>query len=128
MIMRRRPAPTSSSIWRKAKSWSKAPTPNSCAPEGVTRRLGTGRSMRARSLRRHSCTRSEEAHGARVDSSSSMKILYLCPDLGVPVLGRKGASIHVRELVAAFIRAGHHVVLAAQVLNKSPWEKPASVH
>ncbi|HXJ72626.1 MAG TPA: glycosyltransferase family 4 protein, partial [Candidatus Dormibacteraeota bacterium] len=56
-----------------------------------------------------------------------MKILYLCPDLGVPVLGRKGASIHVRELVAAFIRAGHHVVLAAQVLNKSPWEQPALV-
>ena len=57
-----------------------------------------------------------------------MKILYLCPDLGVPVLGRKGASVHVRELVAAFGRAGHNVVLAAQVLNKSPWEKPASVN
>ena len=56
-----------------------------------------------------------------------MKILYLCPDLGVPVLGRKGASVHVRELVAAFGRAGHNVVLAAQVLNKSPWEQPASV-
>jgi glycosyltransferase involved in cell wall biosynthesis len=57
-----------------------------------------------------------------------MKILYLCPDLGVPVLGRKGASVHVRELVAAFGRAGHNVLLAAQVLNKSPWEKPASVN
>src|SRR3954464_10037278 len=54
-----------------------------------------------------------------------MKILYLCPDLGVPVLGRKGASVHVREMVAAFRRAGHEVVLAAQMLNKSPWEKPA---
>ena len=56
-----------------------------------------------------------------------MKILYLCPDFGVPVLGRKGASVHVRELVAAFGRAGHNVVLAAPVLNKSPWEKPAGV-
>jgi glycosyltransferase involved in cell wall biosynthesis len=56
-----------------------------------------------------------------------MKILYLCPDLGVPVLGRKGASVHVRELIAAFARAGHNVVLAAQVLNKSSWEPPASV-
>ena len=56
-----------------------------------------------------------------------MKILYLCPDLGIPVLGRKGASVHVRELVAAFGRAGHDVVLAAQMLNKSPWEKPAEV-
>jgi len=54
-----------------------------------------------------------------------MKILYLCPDLGIPVLGRKGASVHVRELCGAFGRAGHEVVLAAQTLNKSPWEKPA---
>lgn len=54
-----------------------------------------------------------------------MKILYLCPDLGIPILGRKGASVHVRELCGAFGRAGHQVVLAAQTLNKSPWEKPA---
>lgn len=54
-----------------------------------------------------------------------MKILYLCPDLGIPVLGRKGASVHVRELCGAFGRAGHQVVLAAQTLNKSPWETPA---
>lgn len=54
-----------------------------------------------------------------------MKILYLCPDLGIPVLGRKGASVHVRELIGAFGRTGHQVVLAAQTLNKSPWEKPA---
>lgn len=56
-----------------------------------------------------------------------MKILYLCSDSGIPVLGRKGASIHVREMVGAFAQAGHHVVLAAPVLNKSPWEKPAEV-
>ena len=56
-----------------------------------------------------------------------LKILYLCPDAGIPVLGRKGASIHVRELVAAFVRQGHQVVLAAQLLNKTPWEKPAVV-
>lgn len=56
-----------------------------------------------------------------------MKILYLCPDLGVPVLGRKGAAVHVRAMAAAFHRAGHTVVLAAQVLNKSPWEPPADV-
>jgi glycosyltransferase involved in cell wall biosynthesis len=56
-----------------------------------------------------------------------MKILYLCPDLGIPVLGRKGAAVHVREMVAAFGKAGHRVVLAAQILNKSPWEKPAEI-
>ena len=57
-----------------------------------------------------------------------MKILYLCSDAGIPVLGRKGASVHVREMVGAFARAGHQVVLAAPVLNKSPWEKPAEVN
>jgi glycosyltransferase involved in cell wall biosynthesis len=56
-----------------------------------------------------------------------VKILYLCPDLGIPVLGRKGASVHVRELVAAFGRAGHSIVLAAPLLNKSPWEEPAGL-
>ena len=35
--------------------------------------------------------------------------------------------MHVRELVAAFARAGHQVVLAAQTLSKSPWEKPAEI-
>ena len=56
-----------------------------------------------------------------------MKILYLCSDRGIPLLGRKGASVHVRSLVAALSRAGHQVVVAAQVLNKSPWETPATI-
>ena len=56
-----------------------------------------------------------------------MKILYLCPDLGIPVLGRKGAAVHVRELVAAFQRGGDSVILAAQRLNKSPWEQAAEI-
>jgi glycosyltransferase involved in cell wall biosynthesis len=56
-----------------------------------------------------------------------MKILYLCPDLGIPVLGNKGASVHVRQLIRAFDRAGHRVTLAAQTLNKSPWETPAEL-
>jgi glycosyltransferase involved in cell wall biosynthesis len=56
-----------------------------------------------------------------------MKILYLCCDLGIPVLGRHGGSVHVRNLVAAFERAGHRVVLAAPLLNKSPWEEPAEI-
>ena len=56
-----------------------------------------------------------------------MRILYVSPDLGVPVLGRKGASVHVRGLVDALTRAGHRVVLAAPLLNKSPWEEPAAL-
>jgi len=53
-----------------------------------------------------------------------MKILYLCADAGIPVLGHKGAAVHVRELIAAFVRAGHDVILATPLLNKSPWERP----
>lgn len=54
-----------------------------------------------------------------------MKILYLCPDLGIPLLGRKGASVHVRELAGAFARAGHRITVAAQTLVKTPWDPPA---
>src|SRR5712691_9401893 len=57
----------------------------------------------------------------------AVKIAYLCPDLGIPVLGRKGASAHVRGLVGAFRRAGHSVVLVAATLNGSPWEESATV-
>lgn len=56
-----------------------------------------------------------------------MKILYVCSDSGIPVLGRKGASVHVRELVAALRRAGHAVVVAAAMRTKSPWEEPATL-
>jgi glycosyltransferase involved in cell wall biosynthesis len=56
-----------------------------------------------------------------------VRILYLCSDLGIPVLGQKGAAVHVRAMVAAFHRAGHSVVLAAPCLNKAPLEKPAKI-
>ena len=56
-----------------------------------------------------------------------MKILYLCSDAGIPVLGRKGASVHVRQLIAAFSRAGHNIALATPSLTKSPWDEPAEV-
>ena len=57
-----------------------------------------------------------------------MKILYLCPDLGIPVLGRKGAAVHVRELIGALHQAGHRVALAAQTLTKTPGETRARVN
>jgi glycosyltransferase involved in cell wall biosynthesis len=56
-----------------------------------------------------------------------MNILYLCPDPGVPVLGRKGASVHVRELIGALAAAGHRVTLAAQTLVREPADEPAKV-
>jgi len=56
-----------------------------------------------------------------------MKILYLSQSSGIPILGGKGASVHVRELVAAFARAGHSVAVASSLLHKSPWELPANL-
>ena len=65
--------------------------------------------------------------GAAQVEPRAMKILYVCADAGIPVLGRKGASVHVRELIAAFARAGHRVTLAAQSLTKSPDQTPSRV-
>jgi len=57
----------------------------------------------------------------------TMRILYLCLDEGIPLLGRKGAAVHVREMVAALKRAGHEVAVVGPVLAKSPWEEPAAI-
>lgn len=56
-----------------------------------------------------------------------MNILYLCADPGIPILGRKGASVHVRSLILACTRAGHSVVLVAPRLEGSPWEEPVQM-
>ena len=42
-----------------------------------------------------------------------MRLLYLSADPGVPVLGHKGASVHVRELAEAFAAVGVSVVVAS---------------
>ncbi|HBF34431.1 TPA: hypothetical protein DDW35_07690 [Candidatus Sumerlaeota bacterium] len=38
-----------------------------------------------------------------------MRILYLCQDHGVPVMGQKGSSTHVREFARALQKEGHDV-------------------
>jgi glycosyltransferase involved in cell wall biosynthesis len=43
-----------------------------------------------------------------------MNVLYVCADGGIPVLGNKGASVHVRSLTAAMQELGHRVTLAAR--------------
>lgn len=43
-----------------------------------------------------------------------MNVLYICGDRGIPVLGNKGASVHVRSLTSAMQRLGHRVTLAAR--------------
>jgi glycosyltransferase involved in cell wall biosynthesis len=40
-----------------------------------------------------------------------MRIAYVCMDSGIPVYGRKGASVHVQGVIAAMLRAGHSVTL-----------------
>jgi glycosyltransferase involved in cell wall biosynthesis len=42
-----------------------------------------------------------------------MRLAYVCADLGVPVFGRKGCSIHVQEMVRALARQGARVELFA---------------
>lgn len=42
-----------------------------------------------------------------------MRLLYLSCDPGIPVLGHKGASVHVRELTSALSRLGVEVAIAS---------------
>ncbi|MDR0959208.1 MAG: glycosyltransferase family 4 protein [Propionibacteriaceae bacterium] len=42
-----------------------------------------------------------------------MRIAYVCADPGIPVLGSKGASIHVRAIVKELMGLGHEVTLVA---------------
>jgi len=42
-----------------------------------------------------------------------MRVLYLSADPGVPILGHKGASVHVRELASAMAAAGARVTVVS---------------
>ena len=42
-----------------------------------------------------------------------MRLLYLSGDPGIPVLGHKGASVHVRELANALVTLGAEVAIAS---------------
>jgi glycosyltransferase involved in cell wall biosynthesis len=42
-----------------------------------------------------------------------MRVLFLSADPGVPILGHKGASVHARELIRAFIELGTEVHVAS---------------
>lgn len=50
-----------------------------------------------------------------------MRIAYSCTDPGIPTFGRKGASVHVQEVIRAFRSLGHTVELfAARVGDDVP--------
>lgn len=40
-----------------------------------------------------------------------MRVAYVCADLGVPVFGSKGCSIHVQEIVRCFLKRGDQIDL-----------------
>jgi glycosyltransferase involved in cell wall biosynthesis len=42
-----------------------------------------------------------------------VRVAYLCADFGIPLRGFKGASVHVREMVAALRERGHEVLLVS---------------
>ncbi len=42
-----------------------------------------------------------------------MRVAYVCADLGIPVFGAKGCSIHVQEIIRSFLRRGDEVTLFA---------------
>jgi glycosyltransferase involved in cell wall biosynthesis len=42
-----------------------------------------------------------------------MRVAYVCADFGIPLRGFKGASVHVREMVAALREHGHEVRLVS---------------
>ncbi|GAC1610830.1 MAG: glycosyltransferase family 4 protein [Mycobacteriales bacterium] len=46
-----------------------------------------------------------------------MNVLYVCADRGIPLLGGKGACVHVRQITAALQRAGHSVTLAVATMG-----------
>ncbi len=49
-----------------------------------------------------------------------MRIAYVCADPGVPVFGSKGSSVHVQEVVRAFIALGADVEIFATRLDGDP--------
>lgn len=52
-----------------------------------------------------------------------MRIAYVCTDPGVPVFGRKGASVHVQAVITALLRRGDEVhLVTARTGGQAPPE------
>lgn len=56
-----------------------------------------------------------------------MRIAYVCSDPGVPVFGRKGASVHVQAVITALLGRGAEVHLIAARTGGSPPPELAAV-
>ncbi len=51
------------------------------------------------------------------NESAVVNVLYVCADRGIPLLGGKGASVHVRAITSAMQALGHDVTLAVRRLD-----------
>ncbi|SFG27028.1 Glycosyltransferase involved in cell wall bisynthesis [Palleronia marisminoris] len=49
-----------------------------------------------------------------------MRIAYVCTDPGIPIFGTKGASIHVQEMLRAFLALGADVTLISPRIEGEP--------
>ncbi|MFP5272990.1 glycosyltransferase family 4 protein [Coleofasciculus sp.] len=49
-----------------------------------------------------------------------MRIAYVCADPGIPVFGQKGCSIHVQEVIRAWLKLGMQVELFATRIGGEP--------
>jgi glycosyltransferase involved in cell wall biosynthesis len=56
-----------------------------------------------------------------------MNIAYICMDPGIPLLGNKGASNHVREFTCALVVAGHRVTIFTARCAEPGREFPCAV-
>src|SRR5450631_4508524 len=71
--------------------------------------------------------RAPRVNGRAGDDGCRMKILYINTDQGIPVLGDKGASVHVRAFISAAAELGHEVVLACSNLGQGNPPPPARI-
>ncbi len=54
-----------------------------------------------------------------------MRIAYVCTDPGIPVFGRKGASVHAQAVLHELVRAGHELHLLTP--RPGPDDRPAGL-
>ena len=52
-----------------------------------------------------------------------MKIAYLCTDSSILVFGNKGASIHIREIVANLRKIGNEVFIVTTCKGKDKYPR-----
>jgi glycosyltransferase involved in cell wall biosynthesis len=57
-----------------------------------------------------------------------LRVAYASADFGIPVFGDKGASVHIQEMVNAFMENGHHVTIVAPQPGQVPNGFRAEVH